>query len=846
MPYTSEEIQRIEQKWQRIWQSEKTFKVEADPRKKKYYVLEMFPYPSGKIHMGHVRNYTIADAVARFKRMQGFHVLHPIGYDAFGQPAENAAIKHKTDPARWTTACIDEMRQELKRMGFSYDWDREIATCDQEYYRWNQWIFLKMFERGLAYRKSSAVNWCPECKTTLANEEVISGQCWRCARTVVQKDLEQWYLKITSYAESLLEDLKKLKSWPLRVVTMQENWIGKSYGVEISFKIHKTNDVLPVFTTRPDTIFGATYVVLAPEHPLVKKIIAGSPDEKTVSDFIQKVSQKPKSSRIAGDLKKEGIATGRYAVNPVNGEVLPIWIADYVLMEYGTGAIMAVPAHDQRDFLFAREHHLPVRIVIQDPARPHLRPEELEAAYEGEGVQINSGLFNGVPNQEAKGKIAGWMENQGMAKSTVQWRLKDWLISRQRYWGTPIPVVYCIGKCRREGKQFMVPVPEEDLPVKLPENIQITGKSGSPLTKSAEFIHTKCPTCGEGAIREFDTMATFFDSSWYFLRFCSPQNAREVFDKNEASYWMPVDQYIGGIEHAILHLLYSRFFTKFFKDLGLIDFEEPFIRLLTQGMVLKDGEVMSKSKGNTVDPDAVIEKYGADTLRLFILFAAPPEDQLEWNPQALEGSWRFLSRAFNLVEKRYKTGAVTQSPASLEGEDRELERQRNLAIKEVTEDIENNYKLNTAISRIMILVNAIEKYCSLACPVEPRRDLYGADSKGALNQTVLNQALETVIVLLSVFTPHVCEELWEKTGHSERLSKTPWPSFDEQSIRQEVVSVVIQINGKLRAKCDVPIDSSEERLRKIVLSQTRIQNFVQGKEIKKFIVVPNKLVNIVL
>ncbi len=827
MPYTTQEIKAIEEKWQRIWDEEAIFKVEADPSQRKYYVLEMFPYPSGKIHMGHVRNYTIADVIARFKMMQGFHVLHPIGYDAFGQPAENAAIKNKVDPQKWTTQCIQDMRQELKRMGFSYDWDREITTCDKEYYRWNQWVFLKMLEQGLAYKKSSSVNWCPDCETTLANEEVIAGVCWRCKSQVIQKDLEQWYLKITAYAEPLLEDLKELSHWPLRVVTMQENWIGKSFGVEIYFKVPKTQDILPVFTTRPDTIFGATYVVLAPEHPLVNKIVAGTTSEKSVAEFVEKVSRESKSFRMSGDLKKEGIFTGQYAINPVNEEAIPIWIADYVLMDYGTGAIMAVPAHDQRDFLFARERNLPVRIVIQDPAHSDQKPEDLPVAYEGDGVQVNSGVFTGLSNQDGWKKIAGWMENQGMAKMTVQWRLRDWLISRQRYWGTPIPIVYC-PSCGT------VPVPENELPVKLPKNIPITGQGGSPLAQCPEFVKTKCPHCRKEARRETDTMATFFDSSWYFLRFCSPQNDREIFDKNQAAYWMPVDQYIGGIEHAILHLLYSRFFTKFFKDLGFIDFAEPFIRLLTQGMVLKGGEVMSKSKGNTVDPDAVIEQYGADTLRLFILFAAPPEDQLEWNPQALEGSLRFLSRVFNLVEKRF---APTNSRLSAEASfkpDKGLERPRHLAIKEVTEDLEHDFKLNTAISHIMILVNKIEKYCAMG------------DSSEKINQALLNQALETVILLLTPFTPHVCEELWQRMGKSSRISKSPWPAFDERALKEEVISIVIQINGRLRGKLEVPPESPEEKIKEMTLSNPRIRSLLDGKEIKKFIVVPQKLVNIVI
>jgi len=826
MAYTAHEIKRIEQKWQRIWAQKKTFKADYDPRKPKYYALEMFPYPSGKIHMGHVRNYTITDVVARFKMNQGFNVLHPIGYDAFGQPAENAAIKNKIDPAQWTYQCIDQMRIELKKMGFSYDWDRELSTCDKEYYRWNQWIFLKMFERGLAYKKASAVNWCPSCETTLANEEVINGECWRCKSKVVQKDLEQWYLKITEYCEPLLEDLKKLPGWPQRVITMQENWIGKSFGVEIYFKTKKTQETIPVFTTRPDTIFGATYVVLAPEHPLVKKLVKGSPDEARVRAFVDKVAKETKSQRMARDVKKEGIFTGEYAINPVNGQIIPIWIADYVLMEYGTGAIMAVPTHDQRDFLFAKEHGLALKIVIQDPEHPHRREEYLTCAYEGDGVEVNSGEFDGFPNQEAKKKIAEWMSAKKIGKTTVHWRLRDWLISRQRYWGAPIPMIYC-PHCG------IVPVPEKDLPVELPKNVAITGEGGSPLARTKGFVDVPCPQCHRPARRETDTMATFFDSSWYFLRFCSAQNDKEVFDKKEVGYWMPVDQYIGGIEHAILHLLYSRFFTKFFKDLGWVSLDEPFQRLLTQGMVLKNGEVMSKSKGNTVDPDEVIEQYGADALRLFILFAAPPEDQLEWNASGIEGSWRFLTRIWNLVEQRYKHDH-TANAATLTGAEKELERERNLAIKKVTMDIQDGFKFNTAISGIMVLVNKIEKYAH-------------QKTMETVHHSVLNEAIKTAIILLSPFTPHLCEEMWEEMGGKEEsVVRVPWPKYNEAALAQDSVSLVVQINGKLRGKFEVPTDASEDMLRELILNDLKIKEHVIGKSIQKFIVVPNKLVNIVV
>ena len=827
MPYTIQEINNIEKKWQDVWAEQRTFNADTADRRPKYYTLEMFPYPSGKIHMGHVRNYTIADVIARFKWMRGFNVLHPIGYDAFGQPAENAAIKHKTDPAKWTSRCIDQMHEGLKKMGFSYDWDREISTCDKGYYRWNQWIFLKMFEKGLAYKKASSVNWCPSCETTLANEEVIQGACWRCKSEVVQQDLEQWYLKITHYAQALLDDLKKLQYWPSRVVTMQENWIGKSHGVEIFFKVKKNGKTLSVFTTRQDTIFGATYVVLAPEHPLITELIEDSPNKEKIEAFINETTKKSKTVRIAEGFKKEGIFTGHYAVNPVNNEDIPIWIADYVLMEYGSGAIMAVPTHDQRDFLFAKEHGLPLRIVIRDPQNPDIKEKDLECAYEGDGVQVNSAQFNGLPNKEAMEKIADWMEKKKIGKKTVNWRLRDWLISRQRYWGTPIPIVYC-DQCG------IVPVPEKDLPVELPANVTIEGQGGSPLLSCKEFVEVKCPKCKAKAKRETDTMATFFDSSWYFLRFCSAKNDKEVFNKKEAAFWMPVDQYIGGIEHAILHLLYSRFFTKFFKDLGLVDFDEPFTRLLTQGMVLKDGEVMSKSKGNTVDPDSVIDRYGADTLRLFILFAAPPEDQLEWNDNAIEGSWKFLSRVWNLAETKYQPAG--QRPVSLKTEgEQELERERNFAIKKVTNDIEEGFKFNTAISAIMVLVNKIEKYAAQGQEATP------------LNQGLLNQAIETVILLLSPFTPHLAEELWEKIKKSSgTIMKTPWPGYSEEALKQDVVTIVIQVNGKLRSSIDIDVTTQEEKLKELVLADEKIRPYIKGKTVKKFIVVPNKLVNLVV
>lgn len=788
-------FKEIEEKWQKIWADNNSFSAKPGKGKPKYYVLEMFPYPSGKIHMGHVRNYTIGDVTARFKMLQGFSVLHPMGFDAFGQPAENAAIKNKTKPDAWTHKCVEWMRLELARMDFSYDWDREVSTCDAPYYKWNQWIFLKMFEQGLAYKKASSVNWCPSCETTLANEEVIEGGCWRCHTKVEQKNLEQWYLKITEYKERLLDDLAQLKEWPEKVLSMQSNWIGRSQGVEIYFKLKENNKTIPVFTTRIDTIFGATYIVLAAEHPMVKELIKGKPQEKEALKFIEKISQESKVVRTASDVKKEGVFTGCFAINPVNNEEVPVWIADYVLMEYGTGAIMAVPTHDQRDFLFAKEHKLPMRIVIQSK-------HQLTEAYEGDGVQVNSGQFDGLSNQEAKTKIAEWMQNSGIGKIQTHWRLRDWLISRQRYWGTPIPIIYC-PKCG------IIPVPYEDLPVELPKDAPFTGEGGSPLGKVKEFVNVKCPKCKADARRETDTMATFFDSAWYFLRFCSPKFDNGPFDKEEAKYWMPVDQYIGGIEHAILHLLYSRFFSKFFKDLGLIDFDEPFKRLLTQGMVLKDGEVMSKSRGNTVDPDSIIKDYGADTLRLFILFAAPPETELEWDDRGIEGAFKFLNRVWRIAENLKEKA----SP--------ELVRILHKTIKRVSEDF-SDFKFNTAIAGLMELTNAI--YQSAAD----------------------KEVFSTLVLLLSPIAPHFCAELWQKLGNKDSILEAGWPKYDPAFLIEERVTIVVQVNGKVRSRVEVSADTAEDKLKEIILSDEKLGPWIKGKPIRNFIIVPKKLANIVI
>jgi leucyl-tRNA synthetase len=733
--------------------------------------------------------------------MSGFNVLHPMGFDAFGQPAENAAIKNGTKPDVWTYKCIDEMVRELKKMGFAYDWSRGLNTCDDTYYHWNQWIFLKMAEKGMAYKKGCPVNWCPSCQTTLANEEVIDGGCWRCKTQVEQKELDQWYLRITDYKGRLLEDLKQLTGWPERVIAMQTNWIGRSEGSEIFFKTQDGAETITVFTTRPDTIFGATYVVLAPEHPLVTKLSKGTSQEAAVKAFAEKVAGESKAQR-AREGAKDGVFTGGYCINPVNGRKIPVWIGDYVLMEYGTGAIMAVPTHDQRDFLFAKEHGLPLITVIKDPKRPDLTTEQMTCAYEDAGTLINSAQFDGTPNEDAKKRIARWMKEQKMGEIVEYWRLRDWLISRQRYWGTPIPMIYC-DSCGT------VPVPYADLPVRLPKDAPFTGEGGSPLAKVKEFTDVRCPICGMPARRETDTMATFFDSSWYFLRYCSPNFVGGAFDVEEAKYWMPVDQYIGGIEHAILHLLYSRFFTKFFKDLGMTDLDEPFTHLLTQGMVLKDGEVMSKSRGNIVDPDSMIKKFGADALRVFILFAAPPEDQLEWDDRGLEGASRFLNRIWRLQENLKETSA----PDAL--------RALHKAIKKVNEDTEK-FKFNTAIAAMMEAVNA-------------------------LNQTGLAKDDYLQFVrLIAPIAPHFAEEIFALNGGSGSIFKTSWPKANETYLQVSELEMAVTVRGKPRAKIVVAVGADEATVTALALANDKVKEALAGAAPKKIIVVPGKIVNIVV
>ena len=815
--------QVVEAKWQETWETEKSFRVTEDPSQKKYYLLEMFPYPSGKIHMGHVRNYSIGDVVARFKRMRGYNVLHPMGWDAFGMPAENAAIQNNSHPAAWTYENMAYMRGQLKRMGFSYDWDREIATCDVTYYRWEQQIFLQMYERGLAYKKTSFVNWCPACETVLANEQVEDGGCWRCDSEVKQKELDQWFFRITGYADELLDWTNRLPGWPERVLTMQRNWIGKSYGCEITFPLEGREGGITVFTTRQDTVFGATFMSLAPEHPLALGIT--TPERRgEVAAFVEKIARTERVRRTADDLEKEGVWTGAYCRNPLTGRQMPVYLANFVLMEYGTGAVMAVPAHDQRDFEFARKYDIPIVVVIQ-PDGESLDPATMTAAYTEAGTMVNSERFDGTRSDAAKEAIADHLVDAGLGKKTVNFRLRDWGISRQRYWGNPIPIIYC-DACG------VVPVPEEDLPVTLPHDVAFTGEGGSPLARLDSFLQVPCPLCGAPARRETDTMDTFVQSSWYFLRYCCPDLATAPLDTARAGYWMSVDQYIGGIEHAVLHLLYARFFTKVLRDLGYVAVDEPFTNLLTQGMVIKDGAKMSKSKGNVVDPNALVERYGADTARLFSLFAAPPEKDLDWSDQGVEGSYRFLNRVWKLVHEALPCtkGAPPVDPAGLTEEGKALRRVVHKTIRRVTDDIEGRFHFNTAIAAVMEMVNTLGAF-------EPKSD--------SRNAAVLREALVSLVTLLAPFVPHIAEELWEGLGGEGRLSGAPWPAYDPEAAADEELTVVVQVNGKLRDRVVVPAGATEEETRAAALASDRVRPFTDGKSIRKVVVVPGKLVNIV-
>ncbi|MCC6544998.1 MAG: leucine--tRNA ligase [Nitrospirae bacterium] len=818
----------IEPRWQQYWEDSGTFKVTEDSSKPKYYCLEMFPYPSGRIHMGHVRNYSIGDVIARHKTMRGFNVLHPMGWDSFGLPAENAAIEKGVHPAVWTSQNIAYMKHQLKRMGLSYDWGREITTCEPAYYKWNQWFFLKMYEKGLAYKRRSSVNWCGSCETVLANEQVVDESCWRCSSAVEQKNLEQWFFKITHYAEELLSGCDNLPGWPERVLTMQRNWIGKSVGVEIDFPLADSNIPVRIFTTRPDTLFGATFMSLAPEHPLVNELIRGTETETGVRDFIERVKRQDKIVRTSADVEKEGVFTGRYAINPLTREKIPVWVANFVLVEYGTGSIMAVPAHDQRDYEFAGKYKIPKRVVIQNNEGT-LSVDSMTAAYTEEGVLVNSGQFSGVKSSEAIGLIAAYIEKEGMGKCTVNYKIRDWGVSRQRYWGTPIPVIYC-DKCGT------VPIPENELPVLLPKDVAFTGKGGSPLLQSREFIETRCPACDGDGRRETDTMDTFVDSSWYFLRYCSPHSDKFPFNSNHISYWMNVDQYIGGIEHAVLHLLYSRFVTRVIRDLGLIQNDEPFMNLLTQGMVIKDGAKMSKSKGNVVDPDYIIETFGADTARLFSLFAAPPEKDLDWNDRGVEGAHRFLSRIYRKVAELapFFNGLPDSCPeGELPADLKNLRKAVHQTIKKVTDDIDV-FHFNTAISFIMELVNNI-----YLVPVDGR-------TGDKVFLFAMKEAMDNVVLLLSPFAPHISEEMWTMLGHEPSVLKYKWPSCSDEIASEEERIIIIQVNGKVRSKIMVPAGSGEEEIREKALSDERLKSFLGDKTPKKVFVVQGKLVNIVI
>lgn len=859
---------RIEEKWQRVWEQKKSFRATEDSPLPKYYLLEMFPYPSGQIHMGHVRNYSIGDVIARYKRMRGYNVLHPMGWDAFGLPAENAAIERGVSPAMWTQENIMYMRNQLKCMGFSYDWDREVATCEAEYYRWNQWIFLKLYERGLAYKKSSSVNWCPSCETVLANEQVIEGACWRCETAVMQKELEQWFFRITAYADELLQDLNRLDGWPDKVLTMQRHWIGKSIGAEILFPLVDREGALRIFTTRQDTVYGATFVSLAVEHPLALELSRATSQEGAVKEFVERVRKVNQSRRGEEEGEKEGekegVFTGAYCKNPFTGEKIPIYLANFVLMEYGTGAVMAVPAHDQRDFEFARKYGLPVRVVIQPEGR-ELKAEQMTEAYVEEGAMVSSGPFSGLPSGEGKEEIAVFLEEKGWGKKDIRYRLRDWGISRQRYWGAPIPIIYC-DQCG------IVPVPENNLPVTLPRNVPFTGKGGSPLLENRPFLEVTCPKCGGASRRETDTMDTFVDSSWYFLRYVSPKFNSAPFDSKKASYWMPVDQYIGGVEHAVLHLLYARFFTKALRDLGLAKVNEPFTNLLTQGMVCKEtyrcgehdwlfpGELvgseregwrcpncnrpieigrvekMSKSKKNIVDPEQLITAYGADTARLFALFAAPPEKDLEWSDQGVEGASRFLTRLWRFVFQ-HREALLAETPdlnrRELPPDLRELRRLIHRTIKKVTDDIEGRFHFNTAIAAVMELLNALS--LSVKDGFVWREGV-----------SLVKAGLETIIILLYPFVPHIASELWENLGRQNSLEEVRWPAYSPQALEEEHLLIVVQVDGKVRGKITVPADASKELIEAEALAEPRVKGFLHGKEIQRVVQVPRRLVNIVL
>lgn len=817
----------IEAKWQKYWEENKTFKVEMDKDKPKSYVLEMFPYPSGNLHMGHVRNYSIGDVIARFCTMKGFNVLHPMGWDSFGMPAENAAIKHNIPPKKWTLENIANMTRQLKALGLSYDWDREVTTCKEDYYKWTQWFFELFYKRGLAVKKESAVNWCDTCNTVLANEQVIDGKCWRCDHEVVKKDLSQWFFKITDYADELLKDLDLLPGWPERVKTMQHNWIGRSEGLEFSFEIPALNDTVAVYTTRPDTAYGVTFMALAAEHPLLKKICENNPKADEINAFCERVRNQSEIERTSSESEKEGVFTGVYCINPFTGRKVEIWVTNYVLYDYGTGAVMGVPTGDQRDWMFADKYGIE-KIVTICPIGKELKLEEMTCAYEEkEGMLVNSGEFTGMEMHKAMSAIMDKAEAEGFGKRRVNYRLRDWLISRQRYWGAPIPIIYC-PHCGE------VLVPEDQLPVRLPEDVSFTAGAKSPLATSEEFLHCKCPKCGADATRETDTMDTFLCSSWYYLRYTDAHNDKMPFDKELNNYWGPVDQYIGGIEHAILHLLYSRFFVKVLRDAGLVDYDEPFSNLLTQGMVIKDGAKMSKSLGNVVSPEEILSKYGADTARLFILFAAPPERELEWSDQGVEGSFRFLNRIWRIVQafEAVLAQKVTEyDHSNLSEADKDLRRVLHSSIKKVTNDIETRFNFNTAISTMMELVNALYAYKEAA--KEP-------------NAGLIYEAISDLIKMMSPFVPHITEELWRGAiDANSSVHEQSWPECDEEALKVDNVEIVLQVNGKVRGRLTVPAEATKEELEKIAMADANVQAHIGDATVRKVICVPGRLVNIV-
>ena len=817
----------IEEKWQKVWEENQTFKVEVDNNKPKSYVLEMFPYPSGNLHMGHVRNYSIGDVTARFRTMQGFNVLHPMGYDSFGMPAENAAIKNGTPPKDWTLSNIENMTRQLKRLGLSYDWDREVITCKEDYYKWTEWFFELFYKRGLAVKKESAVNWCDECNTVLANEQVEDGKCWRCKSIVRKKQLSQWFFKITDYADELLKDLDLLQGWPERVRTMQRNWIGRSEGLEMDFAIPAINGKVSVYTTRPDTSYGVTFMALAAEHPLIDKLCENNPRAEEIKAFVERIRNISDIERTSSESEKEGIYTGVDCVNPYTGNKVQIWVTNYVLYDYGTGAVMGVPTGDDRDWMFANKYGIE-KIVVVEPKDKHLDIATMEDAYtEKDGVLVNSGEFTGMEMHAAMSAIMDKAEREGFGKRRINYRLRDWLISRQRYWGAPIPVIYC-PNCGE------VLVPEEDLPVRLPEDVSFTAGATSPLATSESFVNCKCPKCGAAAKRETDTMDTFLCSSWYYLRYTDPKNAAKAFDKDKNMYWGPVDQYIGGIEHAILHLLYSRFFTKVLRDAGLLDYPEPFTNLLTQGMVLKDGSKMSKSVGNVVSPEEIVGKYGADTARLFILFAAPPEKELDWSDTGVEGSYRFLNRVWRLVysfQGLLDQKVTSYDTAALEGADKDLRRVLHATIKKVTSDIELRFNFNTAVSALMELVNALYNY----------RDVVKGQNAG-----LVYECISALIRMLAPFVPHITEEMWQGAiDANSSVHAQKWPVHEESALVVDNVEIVLQVNGKVRGRLVVPAAATKEDLEKIALADANVLRFVGEATIRKVICVPGRLVNVV-